>query len=91
MNFLVPLVLLAVMYMLLIRPQQQRVRRQRDLVRTLDVGDHIVTIGGILGTIVSLDAETAEVEVADGVVISFMRPAISRKIDVASGTPEAEG
>ena len=91
MTLLVPLVLLAVMYVLLIRPQQQRVRRQRELVRTLHVGDRIVTIGGVLGTIVSLDDETAEVEVADGVVLSFMRPAISRKVDVPSETPEAEG
>ena len=91
MTILVPLALLAVMYILLIRPQQQRVRRQRDLVRTLDVGDRIVTIGGLIGTIVSLDDETAEIEVADDVVLTFMRPAISRKVDVgvgAGGTSE---
>ena len=85
MALLVPLILLAVMYLLLIRPQQQRVRRQRDLVRTLGVGDRIVTIGGVLGTIVSLDDETAEVEIADGVVVSFMRPAISRKVEEGPG------
>ena len=85
MTLLVPLALLAVMYVLLIRPQQQRVRRQRDLVRTLDVGDRIVTIGGLIGTIVSLDDETAEIEAADGVVLTFMRPAISRKIDADFG------
>jgi len=85
MTLLVPLALLAVMYVLLIRPQQQRVRRQRDLVRTLDVGDRIVTIGGLIGTIVSLNDETAEIEVSDDVVLTFMRPAISRKIDPGLG------
>ena len=80
------LILLAVMYLLLIRPQQQRVRRQRDLVRTLDVGDRVVTIGGVLGTIISLDDDTAEVQIADGVVVSFMRPAISRKVEDGPGS-----
>ena len=91
MALLVPLVLLAVMYLLLIRPQQQRVRRQRDLVRTLGVGDRIVTIGGVLGTIVSLDDDTAEVEVADGVVVEFMRPAISRKVEEGPGALPSAG
>src|SRR5947209_17290905 len=86
MALLVPLILLAVMYLLLIRPQQQRVRRQRDLVRTLDVGDRVVTIGGVLGTIISLDEDTAEVEIADGVIVSFMRPAISRKVEEGPGS-----
>src|SRR4051794_17043738 len=91
MALLVPLILLAVMYLLLIRPQQQRVRRQRDLVRTLDVGDRIVTIGGVLGTIVTLDEDTAEVEIADGVVVEFMRPAISRKVEEGPGALPSTG
>ena len=84
MSLLIPLILLAVMYMLLIRPQQQRVRRQRMLVSTLAVGDKIVTIGGIVGEIVSLGDETADVRVADGVVITFVRPAINRKMEEAA-------
>ena len=72
------------MYMLLIRPQQQRVRRQRMLVSSLEVGDKIVTIGGVVGEIVALGDETAEVRVADGVVLTFLRPAINRKMDEAA-------
>jgi preprotein translocase subunit YajC len=81
MSLLIPLILLAVMYMLLIRPQQQRVRRQRTLVSSLEVGDTIVTIGGIVGEIVRLADETADVEIADGIVVTFLRPAINRKLD----------
>src|SRR4051812_5371734 len=84
MSLLIPLVLLGVMYMLLIRPQQQRVRRQRVLVSSLSVGDRIVTIGGIVGEIVALGDETADVRIADGVVVTFLRPAINRKMDEAA-------
>jgi preprotein translocase subunit YajC len=91
MAILVPLVLLGLMYLLLIRPQQQRVRRARELMSSLEVGDQIVTIGGVIGTIVELEDDRAKVRVADGVVLTFIRPAISRKVEAApSGTPEVE-
>src|SRR5947208_7129726 len=86
MSLLIPLVLLAIMYLLLIRPQQQRVKRQRMLVSSLAVGDRVVTIGGVIGEVVSLGDETTDVEIADGVVVTFLRPAINRKLDE---TPDA--
>ncbi len=77
-----PLVLvIALMWVMLIRPQQQRVRRQRELVASLAVGDRIVTIGGIVGTIVGLDEDEARIEVAPGTVLTLLRPAVSRKVD----------
>ena len=81
MGYLLPVLLLILMYALLIRPQQQRVRRQRALVQSLDVGDRVVSIGGIVGEIVALSDEMIEVEVTEGVVITFLRGAISRKLD----------
>ncbi len=73
--------LLILMYLFLLRPQQQRVRRQRELVASLDVGDEIVTAGGLIGTIVALDGDRAEIEIADGVIVEFLRAAISRKLE----------
>jgi preprotein translocase subunit YajC len=73
--------LLLLMYFFLLRPQQQRVRRQRELVSSLDVGDDIVTAGGMIGRIVELSDDRAEIEVADGVTIEFLRAAISRKLE----------
>jgi preprotein translocase subunit YajC len=82
MTSLIPIVILfGLMYVLLIRPQQQRVRRQRELISSLDVGDSIVTDGGIMGTILELDDTSALVEVSDGVRMRFIRPAISRKVE----------
>jgi preprotein translocase subunit YajC len=69
-----------VFYFLLIRPQQRRARAQKELMSGLDVGDDVVTIGGMFGTITDLDDTSATIEVADGVEIRMLRSAIARKV-----------
>ncbi len=81
MEQLLPLAfLLVVMYFLLIRPQQQRVKAQRSLVASLTVGDEIVTVGGLLGRIVAIDDQTATVETTPGTLLRFRRTAISGRL-----------
>jgi preprotein translocase subunit YajC len=75
------LLLFGGMWLLLIRPQQQRLRAQRMLVASLKLGDRVVTAGGVVGTIVGLDDEDARIEVSPGVVLTFVRPAVSRRLD----------
>ena len=90
MGQLLPLLfLLVVMYFLLIRPQQQRVKQQRTLVTSLEVGDDVVTVGGVLGHIVAIDEETATVETTPGTVLRFRRTAISSRTNRADDTPDA--
>ena len=85
---LLPLVLLfVVMYFMLIRPQQQRVKAQRALVSSLAVGDEVVTIGGMLGRIVSIDDEIVEIETRPGTVLRFRRTAISGKVGPVDDAP----
>jgi preprotein translocase subunit YajC len=86
MGFLLIPLILVVMYLLLLRPQQQRVRRQRDLVMSIDVGDDVVTAGGMIGRVVELSDDRAWIEVADDVVIEILRVAITRKIEPAPMT-----
>lgn len=76
----IPLIIL-VGYLLLIRPQQQRVRRQQQLLASISVGDQVVTAGGIVARVVSLDEDRAELEVAPGTTVVFLRQAISRRIE----------
>jgi preprotein translocase subunit YajC len=81
MESLLPLLLLgAVMWFLLIRPQQQRVRRQQALLQSLEVGDEVITAGGMVGRIRSLDDQRAAIELAPGVVVDFLRGAISQRL-----------
>lgn len=79
-SLLFPLIFLGLMWFLLVRPQQQRVKRQRDLVASLEVGDEVVTAGGLVGTIVGLDDEEVRLEVAPGVVVRFVRFAVNSRV-----------
>jgi preprotein translocase subunit YajC len=79
-TFLISLVLLVgIFYFLLIRPQQRRMRAQRELIGNLSVGDEVVTIGGLFGRIVEMDDESVTLDVAPGTNLRFVKNAIARK------------
>ncbi|MEA3075435.1 MAG: preprotein translocase subunit YajC [Actinomycetota bacterium] len=92
MQSLIPIVFLAaLMYLLLLRPQQQRVKQQRAMVSSLKVGDQVVTVGGLLGRIVSLDDESATVETTPGVVLRFRRSAIGSRTGLVDAAGDEGG
>ncbi|HEV2370154.1 MAG TPA: preprotein translocase subunit YajC [Acidimicrobiales bacterium] len=88
MQFLPILALGVLMYLLLVRPQQRRVREQRDLVRHVGVGARIQTVGGIVGDVVGAEDDLIHVEVSPGVVITFVRAAVGRIIEQAPADPD---
>jgi preprotein translocase subunit YajC len=78
---LLPLILMVgLLYMVMIRPQQRKARAQRTLQSAVERGDEVVTIGGIYGEVTEVDDETVVVEIADGVEVRFVRSAIARKL-----------
>ena len=74
-------VLIAIMWMLLIRPQRQRQLKQQQMLAALEVDDEVVTAGGVYGTIVALDEDTAQVRIAPEVTIRVARRAIAAVVD----------
>jgi preprotein translocase subunit YajC len=79
-TFLISLALMvAIFYFLLIRPQQRRARQQRDLLGSLQVGDEVVTVGGMFGRITEMDDESVTLDVGAGRV-RFIRQAVARKV-----------
>ncbi len=52
----------AIFYLLLIRPQQKREKKERIMRNSLEAGDHIVTIGGIVGKIISVKEDETVIE-----------------------------
>ncbi|MGH9277924.1 MAG: preprotein translocase subunit YajC [Acidimicrobiales bacterium] len=76
------LVTFGLMYVLLIRPQQRRMRQHQAVVSSLRAGDEIVTAGGIYGTVLSVDDETMVLEVAPGVELRVLRAAVSQRVTV---------
>lgn len=69
-------------YVLMIRPQQKRMKEQQDMLTALSKGDRVVTNGGIIGTITKAptDAEV-EIEIADGVKVTVLRYSVYKKYD----------
>jgi preprotein translocase subunit YajC len=89
-TLLVFLALIAGVYFFFLRPRTQRVRQQQQAARSLGVGDEVMSAGGIFGTVVALDDNEVEVEVAPGVVLTFIRRAISlRQPPPAAGPSRA--
>jgi preprotein translocase subunit YajC len=76
---ILPFVLIfVIMYFLILRPQQKRVKEHQELVRNLRRGDTVVTSGGVVGKVTKVvDDEQIEVEIADGVRIRQMRQMVS--------------
>jgi preprotein translocase subunit YajC len=74
------LITFGLMWVLLILPQQRRMKAHQAIVASLQPGDEVVTAGGVYGTITSVDDETLAVEVAPGVVLRILRSAVSQRI-----------
>lgn len=66
-----------IFYFFFIRPQSQKQKKQRQFLDNLKKGDQIVTIGGIHGKIIELDANTIQLEVDKGVKLTIERFAAS--------------
>jgi len=72
------LLVLVVMYFLIIRPQKKKDKQMQDMRSSIEIGDSITTIGGIVGIVVSIKEDTLVVETGtDRSKIRFKRWAIS--------------
>ena len=69
--------ILLVGYFMLIRPQNKRAKEHRDLVSRLKKGDEVITTGGILAKIVSLDEQYVKVSLAEGVEVNLQKGAVN--------------
>lgn len=76
---LVPFVLIfAIMYFLMIRPQQKKVKEHKAMVEALRRGDMVVTSGGLIGKVVKVGDSEIEVELAPSVKVRVVRSTVSQ-------------
>ncbi len=80
-SLLLPLVLIAaVFYFLIMRPQKKREQEHQEMIESLKKGDQIVTIGGVHGTIRQIDEDSVLAQVdSNGVKLRFDKQAIASK------------
>jgi preprotein translocase subunit YajC len=76
---LLPFILIfVIMYFLILRPQQRRVKQHQEMVKNVRRGDTVVTSGGLVGKVTKvMDDDQVEVEIADGVRVRQMRQMVS--------------
>ena len=76
----IPLILIfAIMYFLLIRPQQKKVKEHQQMVEALRRGDQVVTQGGLIGKVAKVKEDNeVEVELAEGVKVRVVKSTIAQ-------------
>ena len=89
MNLLPFVAIFAIMYFLILRPQQKRVKVHQEMVKNVRRGDTVVTSGGLVGKVTKvIDDEQIEVELAEGIRVRQIKAMVS---DVrAKGEPVKE-
>ena len=76
--YFLPLVLIfVIMYFLMIRPQQKRMKEHRAMVEALKKGDEVVTQGGLVGKITAVRDSELEVEIAPGAKVRVIRSTVT--------------
>ncbi len=71
------LIMVAIFYLLVFRPQGQQKRKTQEMLANLKTGDRVITNGGILGTVVGFGSSTVQLQIANQVRIELVRSAIS--------------
>lgn len=79
----------AVFYLLAIRPQQKRNKEHQRLLSSLKTGDDIITAGGIYGRVTKIEEQTVTVEIAKGTSVVFDKRSITGEQDSSKPVKES--
>lgn len=69
--------MIAVFYFLLIRPQQKRAKQHRQMIEAIKKGDELVTAGGLLGRVINVGDNFIQLEVADGIILRVQKQSVA--------------
>jgi preprotein translocase subunit YajC len=90
-SLLIPtMLIIGIMYFLMIRPQQKRLKEHQSMVAGVRRGDTVVTSGGIIGKVAKVDEQELQVEIAEGVKIKVLRSTISEVRGKGEAAPAAK-
>ena len=80
--------LFVMMYFLTIRPQRKRQQEHQKMMQAIQRGDRVITIGGLYGTVESINEDSVTIRVEGGTTMRFIKSAIASKLD--EQIPEAK-
>jgi len=77
-QFMPLILIIVIMYFLILRPQQRKVKQHQEMVKALRRGDTVVTSGGLVGKVTKVvDDQHIEIEISDGVRVRHLRASVS--------------
>lgn len=77
-QFMPLILIIVIMYFLILRPQQRKVKQHQEMVKALRRGDTVVTNGGMVGKVTKvIDDNHIEIEISDGVRVRHLRASVS--------------
>jgi len=82
---------MAIIYFIVIRPQQKEQKRHQDRINGLKKGDRVVTSGGMHGTVRATKEKTLVLEIAEGVKVTVNKPSITAVLDEAPPKSKRSG
>jgi preprotein translocase subunit YajC len=78
LQFMPLILIIVIMYFLILRPQQRKVKQHQEMVKALRRGDTVVTSGGLVGKVTKVvDDQHIEIEISDGVRVRHLRTSVS--------------
>ena len=86
---MLPILMIVVMYFVIFRPQQKRMKEHQKLIASVGVSDHVIMESGVHGIITSVKDRTVMVKIADNVKVEYERAkiaAVTKKSDVVEAT-----
>jgi preprotein translocase subunit YajC len=88
--FLIFILIAAGFYFLIYRPQQRKAKAQREQGKKFDVGDEVLTAGGIVGHIIDIEDDRVTLETSVGASFVVLNPYILRKLEAPVSSSEFE-
>jgi preprotein translocase subunit YajC len=88
-QFLPLILIFAIMYFLLIRPQQKKMKEHQNMVAGLRRGDQVVTQGGVIGKVSNVADDEVKLEIADGVKVRVVRSTIAQVLSKTEPAADA--
>jgi preprotein translocase subunit YajC len=77
-QFMPLILIIVIMYFLILRPQQRKVKQHQEMIKALRRGDSVITNGGLVGKVTKVvDDDVIEVEISDGVRVRQMRSMVT--------------
>jgi len=80
----------ALLWLFLIRPQRARAQAHRELVTRVDIGDEILTVGGLYGNVIAIDEDDLMLEIAPGTQVRIARRAVAAVVPPDEEEPALE-